>query len=114
MDLPQETGGAAAGGPAAQQQEAAAGGEGSAPEIGQASGRSGEAARQACSATHRARASSSPVWTHGCWWIDTAVPLVAGSEDAECVGEREEQAVAFELDGEEEQEDDERARASIA
>jgi len=30
------------------------------------------------------------------------------------VGEREEQVVAFELDGEEEQEDDERARASIA
>ena len=75
--------GSAAGGPTAQQQEAAAGGEGSAPEIGQASGRSGEAARQACSAAHRARASSSPVWTRGRWWIDTAVPLVAGSEDAE-------------------------------
>ena len=50
--------------------------------------------------------SSSPVWTRGRWWIETAVPLVAGSEDAEeCVGEREEQAVAFELDSEEEQED---------
>ena len=78
MDLPQETGGAAAGGPAAQQQEAAAGGEGSAPEIGQASGRSGEAARQACSAAHRARASSSPVWTRVRWWIDTAGLLVSG------------------------------------